>query len=111
MDDCLRQCIDRYCELATQSNGKPVVLNTAATPFLGYHEQNSSPQGGPAPGDLANAHTCPYCFNFFEPSADTRGDRAKEMRTNNLEAKAIPRRPPTKKHSCTGLSHTLKTGS
>ncbi len=77
MDDFLKQCIDRYCELATQSNGKPVVLKHATTPFLGYNEQNSSPQGAPAPGDLANAHTCPYCFNLFEPSADTRGDRAK----------------------------------
>ncbi len=74
MEDFLRQCIGRYCQLATQSNGKPVILKAAATPCWGDNEQINSPQGAPAPGTLANAHTCPYCFNFFEPSTDTRGD-------------------------------------
>ena len=79
IENFFRQCVDKYMSLFGKK--KKVAMKFAATPFVDEtKDQKTSPQGAPAPGDIKNAHTCPWCCNLFEPNADTKGDRAKEIR-------------------------------
>ncbi len=65
---CLAQRAELCIIFVKNDAGVYVNMEHSATPFIDDGDEHAdSPQGTPCPGDPANGHACPWCFNMFEP--------------------------------------------
>ena len=69
MEEPLKAAVDKYIELASALEGKPVKLKYAPTPCIA-EDQKTSPMGAPAYTGKGTSVQCPWCQHVFPGKCD-----------------------------------------